>query len=673
MKFYIAPNGSDSNPGTITEPFASVPGAQNAVRAQIAAGLSEPIKVIIGAGTYQTPMIALDSRDSGTEACPITWEADGEVILNGGICLTADRFVPLTAEEKARLHGDAVEHVVRCDLTALGLTRSDWGELCVTGSHHTGKYYDNTVLAPMWCELFVNDIRQTIARYPNEDYLYTTTPVRDSRETLGIKHYSQWKSLRNPVSDINGIDRDTAARAASWKTLDEVWMFGFPKYNWADMSSPVTRIDAEKCEMETQMASMFGLKPNAPYYFYNVFEELDAPGEWYLDRARGWLYLYPNTELETADINLSILSESVLHANNVSYLTLRGITFTGTRADAVTLNGDHLTIEHCCVKNAAGWGFQISGDHITVRGCEIHHTGKGGIDITGGDRCTLTASENLLEYNHIHNTAEIFKTYAPGIGMHGVGIVCRNNCIHDVPHMAIGFSGNENIMEYNEIYNCCQFADDSSAIYAGRDYTMQGNQIRYNYFHDIQSNAEKDIGVFGVYCDDNLGGCEITQNIFAYCQSAILLHGGHDMIVRGNLILHGCPKSVHSLHYCQYGFWDSLLPGGEHDTAQKEVPWQSELWQTAYPHLAQYMTWDPEKEGRYPHFGDISGNIIIDHKPFECNFDWADPRFENRMEHNTFLEQSPTDDLLALCKTVLPQMIEGFAAIPFEKIGIPPR
>ena len=675
MKLYISVNGCDTNPGTADAPLASVIGARDKIRSVKETGITEPITVVIGPGEYNTPAIVFDDRDSGTASCPITYEADGEVILNGGVTLASDLFVPLTDEEKARLHGDAKERVVRCDLTKLGLTRADWGEMCVTGSHNTGSRYDGAVLSPMWCELFVNDVRQTVARYPNRDFLYSTEPIREGRglESPGsVKKMTmqEWAQVRNPLSDIYGIDADTAKRAAAWKTLDEVWMFGYPVYNWADMSSPVVRIDAETCEMETQMVSMFGMKPHAPYYFYNVFEELDAPGEWYLDRASGWLYLYPPAELSASTVNLSILSESVLTADGVSHLHLRGITFTGTRADAVTLIGDHLSVENCCVKNVAGYAYRASGTHITIRGCEIHHTGKGGIEISGGDRASLTSSENVVEYNHIHDTAEIFKTYTPGVNMQGVGIVCRNNTIHDIPHMAIGFfTCNDCVMEYNEIYNCCQFADDSGAIYSGRDYSVQGNVIRRNYFHDMKSDAENHIGIFGVYCDDNLGGCEITQNIFERCQSAMLLHGGHDMIFRGNVIADACPKSVYSVRFHGYGYWDDLLPGGLHDQALRRVPWQSEVWQKAYPHLSDYLTWDAETEGRYPHFGDLSGNVIINHKPFDCNFPWDDVRFGNRMENNTFLEARPAGSTEALVTEILPKTVPGFEAIPFAKIG----
>lgn len=678
MIYYVAMNGSDQNAGTQKEPFATIERARDVIREDIHTGLTEPITVRIAAGNYSVKSLLFDERDSGTADYPIVYEAEGDVVLNGGTVLSADIFEPLTAAEKARLHDDARECVVRADLKKLGLSRADYGEMCVTGSHHAGDRYDDVLLSPIWCELFVNDVRQTIARYPNEGFLYTTDPIREGdgleSSITGKIVYSytreEWAKKRNPISDIYGIKAEDAARAASWQTLRDVWMFGYPRWNWADMSTPIVCVDAEKCSMETKIVSLYGMKSGAPYYFYNVFEELDSPGEWYLDRDTGVLYLYPNTPLAEAEIGLSLLSDSIIRMENVSYLTLRGITFTGTRADALTISGDHLSVEHCLVKNVAGNAMAITGTHIRVSDCEICHMGKGGILITGGDRATLSSSHNVVENNHIHHIAEIVRTYQPGVSLGGVGAVCRNNRIHDSAHMAIYFIGNDHLIEYNDISHVCKEADDSSAIYSGRDYSTQGTVIRYNYFHDINSAAKKHVGVFAVYCDDNLGKCTIVQNIFVRCQSALLLHGGHNMTFRGNIILDAPANAKSSLVFSKYQCWQDLLGDSTHAKRLREVPWQGEIWRKAYPQIEKYLSWDIETEQRYPHWCDLSGNVIIGHKEFEINFEWNDPRFENKIEDNIIWESSPETDIARLCMEYLPKYIEGFAPIPYDKMGL---
>ncbi len=673
MDFYLSKNGKEGNPGTREAPFASPEEARDAVRAYLADPAHGSVTVHVGAGEYRTAGIVLDERDSGTADAPVVWEGEDGALFNGGMALDPASFGPLTEEEKSRLHGDARSRVVRCDLTALGLTREDWGELCAIGSYSTGGRYDGAVLSPMWCELFVNGVRQEIARYPNEGFLITGEPVREGRVPEcaggGKPPREEWMKVHNPFCDIYTVDEKTARRTAGWRSMDGVWMFGYPKYGWADMSSPVVSVDPETCQMETAWISGYGMKPNAPYYFYNVFEELDAPGEWFLDRERGLLYLYPAVPLESAEINLSLLTGDLLRIGNGSYITLKNLSFTGTRGDALDLSGTALVVEDCTICNVAGWAIRLNGKDCAVRGCEISRTGRGGVFVSGGDRAALIPSGNVVENNHIHHIAEIFRTYNPAVQLTGIGAVVRHNEIHDSAHAAILFRGNEHRMEYNEIYGVCKIADDSSAIYAGRDYCTCGNVVYRNYFHDMESDADNHIGIFGMYCDDNLGSCEMVQNVFVRCQSALLLHGGHDMTFCGNVILGACPKSKYSVRFHRYGYCDDLVPGGDHARGLDAVPWQSEIWRRAYPHIAEYLTWDPDTEQGYPHYCDVSGNVVIGHKPMDVNFPWDDPRFHNRMENNTVMETAPTDDVRLLCEKILPETVPGFAPIPFGEIG----
>lgn len=667
LTYYVNPTASADGIRT----FPSVEAARDAVRTRIAEGLPEPITILLAAGEYRTSGILFDARDSGTADCPITYRAEGNVILNGGLPLSASDFEAITPDERDRLHGNARDKVVRVNLRKLSLTPADWGDMAAIGSYNTASRYQNAITSPMWCELFVNDRRMEIARYPDTGYLSTGEPVREGKTYSPTAEetakYQNHPKFPGPPGDIVKIDEATAKRTSSWKTLDDVWTFGYPFFGWADASSPVERIDPDTCEMETRFVSNYGLREHAPYYFFNVFEELDTPGEWYLDRTSGMLYLYPESDLSTAKINLSLLTENLIRFDHVSYVTLSGITFTGTRTDALNLTGDHLLVENCKIKNVAGNAILLTGNDCTVRDCEISRTGHGGIRITGGDRATLTPSGNVVTNNHIHHIAEIYRTYRPAVQIAGVGCLCSHNCIHDSAHMAIGFGGNNHIIEYNEIYEVCQIADDSGAIYSGRDYTTCGNVIRCNFFHDMRSEADNHIGIFGVYCDDNLGSCTIEKNVFLRCQSALLLHGGHDMTFRNNLVIESCPKSQYSLRFHRYGYWTSLVNNGEHVQKLAKVPWEGDVWSKAYPHLREYLSWDAETEQPYPHYGRLTGNILINHKPIDVNFDWRDPRWKDAVENNV---ETAVEDIRSLTWDNLHDLLPEFEEIPFDDIGI---
>ena len=93
---------------------------------------------------------------------------------------------------------------------------------------------------------------------------------------------------------------------------------------------------------------------------------------------------------------------------------------------------------------------------IGVADCDIYQTGLGGISLVGGDRKTLTPGGLVAENNHIHHYSRWKPVYRAGISLNGVGNRASHNLIHDAPHMAIGFGGNEQVIEFNEIHNVVQ-------------------------------------------------------------------------------------------------------------------------------------------------------------------------------------------------------------------------
>lgn len=271
MDLYIALSGNDSNPGTETKPFASICAAQEKIKKLRESGLQEAVTVHIAAGEYSVGTILFSAEDSGTAEYPIVYRGEGDVILNGGLTLRHEDFIPLSEEEKQLLHGDAAENVVRIDLTRYGLTAKDWGDICAVGSYHTAASYDDGKIGPIWCELFVNDNRMTIARYPNEGYLETVKGIREGECSSTFCNGvvvpkipgHEWKQIRNPISDIWQIDSETAKRASAWTDQERIWIFGYAQYNWADASTPVKRIDPQTCQMETKFVSMYGIRDNA--------------------------------------------------------------------------------------------------------------------------------------------------------------------------------------------------------------------------------------------------------------------------------------------------------------------------------------------------------------------------------------------------------------------------
>ena len=96
----VSPAGRDSWSGKLAAPnaahsdgpLASLSGARDAIRKLKAAGpLTQPIQVRVRGGVYRpSEMLTFEPRDSGTEACPISYVAapKEKPVFSGGVPIT---------------------------------------------------------------------------------------------------------------------------------------------------------------------------------------------------------------------------------------------------------------------------------------------------------------------------------------------------------------------------------------------------------------------------------------------------------------------------------------------------------------------------------------------------------------------------------------------------------
>ena len=137
---------------------------------------------------------------------------------------------------------------------------------------------------------------------------------------------------------------------------------------------------------------------------------------------------------------------------------IEGLALEGGLGDGIVIEGGRSNrIAGCTVRNLGGSGMVVRGgsDHA-VESCDLHALGAAGIRLSGGDRATLTACGHRAINNHIFDVGRRQKTYAAGIHVgesHETAIGCRvaHNLIHDLPHAAVLYTGNDHVFEYNEI------------------------------------------------------------------------------------------------------------------------------------------------------------------------------------------------------------------------------
>lgn len=524
IQFYIAPIGADTNPGTADRPFVTLAQARDAVREATRNGLPPGgVVVWLRGGDYllkETFTLAAD--DGGTAESPVTYRAsEGETVrLLGGRVIRG--FEPVRDPAVlARLAAPARAHVLQVDLRAAGVT--NFGRLSSRGFGRKSQ--------PAHLELFFAGQPMTLAQWPNAGEFTTiagvTEPIND-----------EWGQ---PVGKLTGGFTYDGDRPRGWAPTDDLWVHGYWSWDWANSYEHVRTLDVERRVIETDPPhGSYYFRAGQRFYFLNVLEELDQPGEYYLDRATGILYFWPPAPLETGEVLVSELETPLIRVDGASHLTLRGLTLEAGRDSGVVVQGgEGVTLTGCVIRNVGTWGAIVDGRKHIIDGCDIAYTGDGGIQLDGGDRATLTPANHVARNNHIHHIGRWSRCYQAGILAGGVGITITHNLIHDGPHTAILYNGNDFTIDYNEIYRMCLETGDAGAIYTGRDYTYRGNAIRYNFVHNLGGVG---MGCSCIYMDDCVSGHEIRGNI-VWGSDGIWLGGGRDFIIENNVFV-DCPSGI---------------------------------------------------------------------------------------------------------------------------------
>ena len=282
--FFVATNGNDTWSGLLPAPngtdgpFATLERAQTAIRyLKSHGGLpAGGVQVNIRGGRYmrQSPFTLgvnwspEGGYDSGTPTSPIVYQAyPGETpIIAGGMSVTGFQAVtdPIIL---ARLTSAARTNVLVANLAAQGITN------IIPLARHGFNLWWN------WSgqnELYFKDQPMQLARWPNTNWLNITSSPSPGANSFGY----------------------TGSNPSTWASLDDVWVQGYWDSDWADEFDNVSSIDTTSHIVHiTSPASQLGYAANQRFYFLNVLEELDSPGEYYIDRVNGLLYFWPPSDI----------------------------------------------------------------------------------------------------------------------------------------------------------------------------------------------------------------------------------------------------------------------------------------------------------------------------------------------------------------------------------------
>lgn len=679
---YVSEYGNDASSGEKETPIKTLQGAQNKIRelkknGQIA---ENGVVVYVREGTYSmTESMMMTEEDSGTKQQPITYRSyPGEkATFVGGVALEGKKFEKVTDEAVLNriISEEAKSKIVRINLKNEGITeipKTPWRgvysrfhkmmEERIPEEEYPGNNQE--------MELYANGEAQTNARYPNKEYMKISEVVSQFEETWNEMNiydapfteekqalYDKYKDIAIEDWTPHIIKVDTE-RAKKWQTANDAIVTGSFYWDWASQGIPVTDISKDG-EITLKYPSLYGTKEGGSVYIYNLLEELDTPGEFYIDREEGYLYYYPASDIKNIDLKLSLLKDPMISMQDTSWVNFKDLDFTVSRGKAFLIKGgSNINITGCELSWMNDNAINVTDTtEFTLKDSYVHNV-KYGININSGDKETMTRANCVIENNEFENCDKDEKTYYPAIRMGGCGITARYNKLHESQHCIIMWGGCYMTLEYNEIYNACTNTNDMGAVYAGKTVIDRGSVIKYNYIHDVGLNG---MDAHGIYLDDGLCGYYVIGNVVENTSNrGVFIGGGRDNVVFNNMFIN-CNVSILSDARFAPGNWVEAR-------TLDEFNWKNDLYKEQFPEL-YYM--DESRMG-YPEGNVIKNNFAyksgeMNINPLMNELGTVENNYSTNDDPGFYSLEDKNYQLTENAKAY--ELLNGFQPIPFTRMG----
>lgn len=389
-ELYVSTFGDDTNSGAKGSPLASLEGARARIAEQTLAG-KEPVTVWVQGGTYHmTEPFHLGVDDSGTADAPVTYAAvAGEpVTLKGSAALAADGWT---------LHEDGI-YMQSLNGTAL-----------------EGREFN---------QLFMSDQRMVRARFPNWDFenpLRTGSGYLRAGKSDGMESMTWGEGLSDRVED--------------WSHPQDGIVHIFHSRNWGNFQFQIQAIDASARKIQFSQGGWQAQRRErgirgAPYYIENIFEELDAPFEWFHDVRKDVLYFKPpaGTDLSQTLVEVA-LAARLIECAGVENVHFEGFHLTQTRATFMDAyedlargdwaihrggavyfnNSQNCSVKDFHIEQVGGNGIFVDGfnDEIHISGCLIEETGDSSV-------CFVGSPKAVREYQTWEKNVDVIRDLEPG-------------------------------------------------------------------------------------------------------------------------------------------------------------------------------------------------------------------------------------------------------------------
>lgn len=580
---YVSALGNDSAAGTKANPVKTLERAVELFKAR-ADKSSFPV-------VYILDDIALNNTIKLDKDCRgITFSAYGEKCVSVSAGYSGGEVSLAKSDDLGgRLPKEHIGRILKWDLSGC----SDLAE--------DAERFDFAFYNP---ELSDNGEIKTLARWPDSGWAYTGKVTADKRVI---------NSSGAEKDNYIGFEFKTTAPIKDY-TLDNAKINGFWSWDYRLTKGEILGKGQAENTLELKVnfiaPSEYYFNPNRRYYLYNIPEEVNSPGEYYIDYDEKALYYYPN-DINDYSLSLTGLKDGMFclqeGCDNVSFF---GLSLENTRGTAITGDGiNGLSVDNCRIKNTGGRGIYVHGTYNTeIKNSFFGSCGDTAVELQGGDCVSLKPSNSKIFGCEFENGGRVVGTYCPFVQIGAIaggeltntkfytaaGINVENNYFHDHMHSAIIFEGNDFVIKNNVFDRVVTQTQDAGAIYSRANPTYRGNKITNNIFKNIRTfKADETYAyVSAVYLDDLIPDVDISQNVFQNCSWAVFFGGGQQHSFVGNLV-YDCFKGVD--YYLRGNRASAAVSGGylksfidNKKSAVEKAGLSMDLWYEKYQNYKAY-------------------------------------------------------------------------------------
>ncbi|MBR3762586.1 MAG: right-handed parallel beta-helix repeat-containing protein [Lachnospiraceae bacterium] len=526
VELHVSPQGNDDNNGSMASPFKTITKALSYVEALENLDV-KGIVIYLHEGIYvASDSIVLNEKHSGTNGIPVIISAygDDEVVVTGGTDIAGTSFTKVTDETVLnRLQESIRDQIMVVDLKELGI--SEFGSI-VSGRYGGPNY-----------SVEMNGEKLTLARYPDATNLPLGEVLDVGPVTSGSGNFNNGYNSDSTGTEFVMQD----LRPTMWENDGNIWLYGNLAVEWAKRHSRVAEIRTATSSIKLEGGVVEGAvsAKSHTYYYYNVLEELNVPGEFYLDHATGKLYIYPIGDMSTATVSFTANASDLFSISGASNIVLNGITIENSGGTGINISSgsQNILVQNCVIRKVHT-GAKVYGKNSGIIYSEIYEISERPVQV--GWPCS-THKYDEPEHNFVQN-CYIYSTGMVGISntpiyVEGVQNVVSHNLIQGTYAVSIYlYAAAECIVEYNEIVGGPDGTYDYGSIYASPAGGQTGNHIRYNYIHDT-ARFSKQGNPHSIYLDEGARGNFVYGNVMTNVQNGVYLHFGSDNVVVDNVVM----------------------------------------------------------------------------------------------------------------------------------------